>query len=535
MSRCETTIKLNENILSIGTKEIEIRDKYTLILGKFKKDQLIDDFDKNYSRFLKKIESIPLEDFIHLLQNFPKQFKNMDLSLNLPSFLKEFNKISKKNLEIIHQYHQIVQELIFIIKINILTKTKKLLLEELEISRKYQTLSNLAATKDLLKKLDNSIELNRNKLKYLEQDFIQIKNQFDQVKTTIDKYNQQIQNLTTKKKDLFGQINKITRDMEIASPSKTNKESTQSYSQRIRNLQMQAKQVQSQIDETKSKLDVFKEKYQKIKPQFLTYESDYKKILEKIRIDENKLKILQQEVIKEMNSSEAKITNDLIDRKIRTVKNPSIIQQEIEELEIDLKKIEKLSKLYNPECPFDLSLIKSEFQEIEKKLNELHKIKISFNENDIKKSLESFRKIEIFIKDLEDFLKIFLQEISLSVNLEITIEENTQNFFILLTFIRNNKEEIYFEQLTTPEKIFFVIILYVSIKMLIKSENILFSNLFLPSIYNKRGSLIRTIKKILPQFEIMNNLSKFNLIFIFSNIELKDKIRNLKIIKINDN
>ncbi|MFX1358427.1 MAG: hypothetical protein ACFFA8_14235 [Promethearchaeota archaeon] len=496
---------------------------------------MLEDFDEQYLKILNKIELIPLEDFIHLLQSLPEQFEKIHLSLNLLSFLKKFNNTSMKNLEIISQYHQIVQELILIFKINTLSKTKKILLEELELSRKYQKLSDLAATKDLLKKLDDSIKLNKNKSKYLEQDFIKISNQFDQVKKVIDEYNQQIQNLITKRKNLFSQINKITRDMEIDSSSETGKNSATSYSQRIRNLQIQAKEVQSQINQTKTKLDNSKEKYQKIEPQFLTYESDYQKILETIRNDEKKMKILQQEVIKEMNSSEAKIMNDLSDMKARTVRNPTIIVQEIEELEIELKKIEKLSKLYNPECLFDLSSIKSELKKIEKKINELSKTKISFNENNTKTSLESFRKIEILIQDLEVLLKTFLNEINLSVNLEITIEENSQNFFILLTFIRNNKEQIYFEQLTTPEKIFFVITLYVSIKVLIRSENILFSNLFLPPIYNKRGSLIRTMKKILPQFEVKNNLTQFNLIFILSNIELKDKIKNLKIIKINEN
>lgn len=520
--------------LSIGSKEIEIKDKYTLVLGKFKKDQLIKYFDGNFIKILKKLELIPLEDFIKLLQVFPEEFKNIDKAINLLAILNEFNKISEKNLEIITHFHQNIEELIRIFRFNILKKTRISLLQELELSKKYHKLSNLAATKDLVKKLNDSIELNKNKLKYLEQDYLQQKNQLDRVKKTIHEYNQKIQKLSTNKKEIFSQINKITRQMEIGTPNEPDKEIVPSYSQRIRNLQTKAKEIQTQINETNAKLNESNIKLQGIEPQFLTYESDYQKILETIRNDESKIISLQEEVMKEINSSEINFNNELDNIKLRTVRNPSIIQNEIKNLEIELNKIEISSKFFNPESPLELSLIKNEFQEIEKKINEKVKMKESFNEKDINNSIEGFRKIDTAIKDLEFLLKIFLQEINLLVNLEIMIEENSKNFFILLKFIRNNKQEIDFGKLTTPEKIFFVVILYISLKVLIKSENILFSNLFLPTIYNKRGSLIRTIKKILPQFEDMKNLTRFNLIFVFSNIELKDKIKNLKVIKINE-
>ncbi|GAG03919.1 unnamed protein product, partial [marine sediment metagenome] len=84
----------------------------------------------------------------------------------------------------------------------------------------------------------------------------------------------------------------------------------------------------------------------------------------------------------------------------------------------------------------------------------------------------------------------------------------------------------------TPEKIFFCIVFYISIKIHINIENIIFSNLSIPSKYNKAGSILRTIRKILPVFEREEVLSKFNLIFIISNLEMKKEIKNLKIINI---
>ena len=69
----------------------------------------------------------------------------------------------------------------------------------------------------------------------------------------------------------------------------------------------------------------------------------------------------------------------------------------------------------------------------------------------------------------------------------------------------------------------------------VKNDNIIFSNLFIPSIYNKAGSIFRTIRKILPLFENEEDLSPFNLIFILSNLEMKKEIKNLKMITIQAN
>ncbi|GAH53842.1 unnamed protein product, partial [marine sediment metagenome] len=47
-----------------------------------------------------------------------------------------------------------------------------------------------------------------------------------------------------------------------------------------------------------------------------------------------------------------------------------------------------------------------------------------------------------------------------------------------------------------------------------------------------RGSIFRTIKNIIPVFEREDNLKNYNLIFILSNLEMKEQIKNLKVINI---
>ena len=120
----------------------------------------------------------------------------------------------------------------------------------------------------------------------------------------------------------------------------------------------------------------------------------------------------------------------------------------------------------------------------------------------------------------------------MKASFRLLLSKDNQKFIIQLNFIRNNKESIDFNELTTPEKIFFVIILYISFELQIDKHNIIFSNLIIPVEFNKAGSIFRTIRKIIPIFEKEKNFGKFNLIFIFSNLEMKKEVKNLKIIKI---
>jgi len=117
----------------------------------------------------------------------------------------------------------------------------------------------------------------------------------------------------------------------------------------------------------------------------------------------------------------------------------------------------------------------------------------------------------------------------------IHLREDNDNFLINIHFIRSSQDRLTFNELTTPEKIFFIITYYISIEFQVKNKNIIFSNLFIPSNFNKAGSIYRTIRKMLLIFESDENLSSFNLIFILSNLELKKSIKKLNIITIQEN
>ena len=130
---------------------------------------------------------------------------------------------------------------------------------------------------------------------------------------------------------------------------------------------------------------------------------------------------------------------------------------------------------------------------------------------------------------------MFLSEVNLESKFHLIINKNNTNFSIKIQFTRSIKEIVNFEALTTPEKVFFITTLHISIQILLNLKNIVFSNLFIQNKYNKRGSIFRTIRKIIPIFENYDKLSEHSLVFIISNLEMKDQIENLKVINIKEN
>ena len=159
---------------------------------------------------------------------------------------------------------------------------------------------------------------------------------------------------------------------------------------------------------------------------------------------------------------------------------------------------------------------------------------INTTEKEISECLEQFRELENTLNEIEFLINKFLSEINLKSGFKIILQNDDRSFSIKIEFTRKDKEKANFDELTTPEKIFFIIVFYISIKLYFKTENIIFSNVSILSEYNKAGSIYRTIRKILPKFEIEEDLSKINLIFILSNLELKKEIKNLKITTIKE-
>jgi len=519
--------------ISIGSKQFLIQDRFTLIHGKFKKNLLNNFKNDNFIEILEKLDSIPMDKLINIFQEDSEQYSGLERSLNLLVFINEYRMKINQNIEITSQYNQIIQILSEILKFNFLIKKKDLFQKELEISIQHKKSSENKANLDLLNKLNNSLNINKNKLKYLEEDFFQRKYQFDQIIEIIDQFKLKIQDLTKEKKKYFSQINKITRDMTTESSLIQNEDlgpnNNLTNAEKIRKYQNQAKEVQFEINSINSKISQSQKKIGELKPIYDSYKKDYLKVKDLIKKEEQNIIELESQLKSKIKYSENISPTHLESIDLKLLRPSQEIEIDLNNINHELEKISIPEEIFNIKNSEDLSMIIAKLQNFEKNLRIVKpNLEIKTSEEVLKENLVSFRNFEIIIKNLESRINEFTIEIKISSQFEIIVNNDEQKFFINIIFIRNNKERVKFDELTTPEKVFFIIVFYLSIKIQTKKENILFSNVSIPSKYNKAGSIFRTIRKIIPIFENKKSLSRFSLIFIISNLEMKKEIKNLK-------
>jgi chromosome segregation ATPase len=458
------------------------------------------------------------------------------------SVFEEFHNIMDKNIEIISQYSEIIQYMSQIFKLNILLKSKEQLSKELEITGRLKQSSDIKAITNLLQKLNESMEGNKKKLKYLEEDYFQRKNQYDQFTKEKDDFTSKIQELTKIKKGCFSQINKITREMSGNSVNQKEKlegkveiDNNLTNAQKIKSFQKKAKDAQIEIKELNSKLDEVNLRYEEFNPLFQTYKQDYNNLLEIIKSDTDKIEDLQSKLRKEIMASEKANYQNFEKIDLKAIRSKQEIEKAIKIMTSDLESISIPRNLIDTQNPEDLSLMIEKLNHINNTVSALEKdVRLNTGESELEEIFQSFQRLEIVVSDLERLINIFSSKINLTSHFQVLLSDDHKVFYIQSTFTRNNKEQITFDELTTPEKIFFIIIYYISIEIQLKNNNIIFSNLFIPSNYNKAGSIYRTIRKILPLFE-SDDFAEFNLIFILSNLEMKKEIKNLNVITIQEN
>ncbi|MFW9998936.1 MAG: coiled-coil domain-containing protein [Candidatus Hodarchaeota archaeon] len=532
------SIPINNFKVSIGSQEIPIKDRFTLIKGKIKKNLLNEYKNDIYLEISENFNIIPIEKFIGFLQEESKEFHDLLKSKKILNLIHEYRKKISNNIMISSQFNEILQDLITILRFNLLLKEKEFLLNELELSEKFKKSSDITAITDLLKKLNESLSINKKKLQFLEEDFFQQKNQVDQLRTAINEYDSRIQELTKQKKECFSQINRITREM----TGDTLEPSSESYNnftdsgvkitnaEKIRNFQKKAKEIQFKINKYKSKRSQTQLILGEKTPIFEIYEKDYQALLEMINTEEKRLIELKSELKNKIRDEENTFTHSIDLNDFKSIRPLQEIKHALEQIDTELNKIIIPEEYNNPQNPSDFSLIVKKLKNLDENIkNNESEIVINIKKKEIYNIFEQFRKLEKYIHGIESILNKFLLAININSQPRIIINDNNQNFFIEIKFIRTDNEKVDFDGLTTPEKIFFMITFYLSIKLQIKEEYIIFSNLSILSKYNKAGSIYRTIRKILPIFEMDKSLSRFNLVFIISNLELKREIKNLKI------
>lgn len=527
--------------LIIGTNKIIIKDRFTLIMGKFKADSLKQYQKDNIFDKMSNFNSLLIENFAELYENQAKKYIDLYKSKNILTILKEYGKIANLNSNLILKFSNLIQSLNSSLKYNVLLKKKEILLKELEISKLRNESSVISAKTDLLNKINESINHNKKILKFREEDFLFLKIKRDQYVNSINNYNLKMQDLTNKKKESFTQINQITREM--SNPLQDRKENNNDLksddykdltkSEIIKALQKQAKEIQHEINQINSNSKQSQIKLDEITPNYKILKNDYQSLFDTIKIDEERLESIQIELEERIKEKKLDSLIEFDFKDLNSIKQSYEIESEIQEIESGMDNLLKITEFLDKENPENISKILDKLNDIEKELiSKKDSYSIPNKNKEITESIENYRKLEILMNYLEVQINKFLIKINLKVHYQIFVSNELEDLFINAEFIRLNKESLVFEELTTPEKIFYIISLYISFKIQIDSKFIIFSNLFIPKTFNKRGSIFRAIQRILSVIEEDKSLNKYVFIFIISNLEMKKPINNLKVINV---
>ena len=534
-------INKNRTEIKVGENKIFIEDQFTLVQGKFKLNQFHEYYGDDYLQIQENLDLIPVEKIIKVISNESNNLSGLTNFTKILNLLSGYRKIVENNLEIYLKFSQNIEILYTLFKLIYFSAKKKTLSKELELSKIRKSSSDILAIADLMKSLTESINNNKVKLSYIKEDYFQRKNQIDKIKKDLTTYKILIQEQSQIKKNCFDQINKITRQLE---GSKTENEDNSflrlgietnlTNSEKIRALQKKAKDTQYESNQIRLRAKQSQAELEELLPNYEIYRNDYEEILETINKEEKRLRQAQKNYEKELRENEEiqfGKTEELLSQPIRPYLE---IEHEILKVESELDNLSFPTNLNKENFLSNMPIMIEKFKEIDAILrNNDDKITIKANVEDLEEFFEHFRIFESLIKDIETITNKLLKTIQLQVQFNLVTNQKNTAFMIKTDFIRNDKIRINFENLTTPEKIFFIISFYISFKVLLNSKNIVFSNLFILPLYNKGGSIYRTFRKIIPLFETDENLSNVSIILLMSNLELKKEIEKLKIIKVN--
>jgi len=500
--------------INIADNEINIKNQFTLILGKFKKEQINQFQEFNTYDLFEDFNVISFEKILNIFKN---EINNVNF-LRFVDILDPFLNKTEFLIQIIEKYCDLTQFFNQALQLKIFTNENENLEKLLEIRKKIDKKPNPKDTLDEIRDLNNLIIEKKQTLNYLEEDFIKQKMKRDRFSKSINSLQTKLKNLNQQKEKSFKKINVLTGENEASRD--TDNELTDS--QKILKLQQQVRDYNYEMKKINKIIEEESAEFREFKLNFSIIEEDYKLLESTINDYDNKLNNLKKELAEDIDTELDEFEmSDLL-------KSHNQIIKCIQENDFKIKNIQK-HKFFDKNQSDALSPIYKELANIKSNLT---KNKINFTKDDIEKSVDFYQNIKSKIIKLEEIINKFLMQIYLKYSLEITIKDNKYLFIKQKFFQIRKKTTLNFNELTTPEKIFFLIVLDISFRILF-NKKIIYSNIFLPVIYNKHGSIIRTLRKIIPVFERETELQNFNLIFILSNVAMKERIKNLEVININ--
>ncbi len=478
-----------------------------------------------------------------IIGNIQESYTDLNDVNRLVKFIEKFRNKSELNIQILSRYTNLLDKLMSAIDFVLLNRKKDLLREELDLSKIKHKSSELSAKTNRLNKLNEEISKNKKEMAFLEEDFSKIQGQRSQILSEINKYKNKIDKLNKLKKSKFDKINQITRSMESRSAGEKGKLDLGldlSNAEMFKKLRQEAKEIHYETKKMKEKLRETRLKLEDFDPKYKTLKKDYNSLKKTINQQETQIKEIQNDINMLMEESNDGRVKKIDFTKLPNIRNQEVIKTEIEQIQNRIKRLKKSSGLINEHGTVQdkISFIRKELDKLLKEIKGNEKIlRINPKKETYISAVESFRKVELIIKTLEDLMNKFLKEIDLNVNLQFSIGDKSTQFFLYSAFTRHNKEALEFADLTTPEKVFCMIVLYLSLNIVLNKERIVFSNLFLHQNFNKRGSIFRTFRKIIPVIKDTSSLKDYSFIIIISKLPIENSIspgEQVKIINYKD-
>ncbi|MFW9781539.1 MAG: hypothetical protein ACFFFB_04560, partial [Candidatus Heimdallarchaeota archaeon] len=402
----DSEIQKNDFVISIGSKEIILTDKFSLIKGKFKINMICQHKLKNFIELGANLDLIPLEKFLNTLYGAKKK-KELNKISGLLEFINNQSKTIRENLNFVSEYINILKLILLTTEINSLKKKKETLEKESEIAKTYKDSRDLNAISDLLTKIKKSIEDNKKRASYLEEDYSLQRNQIEQIEKNISNYDLEIDKLNSQMKMCFTQINQISRLTEISSEDNKNEALKSlgikidlSNSEKIRMLQLKAKEISYNIKQAKSIKEDLVLKLNRLYPKYEIYKKDYDKLISIIERDNGKINELENELKKKLREKSGNLTEEISD--LNTLRPLNQIDEDIKEVDKKLNEIIQSNKLVGIKDWQDLLSIKEKLgnfsNQISKKANELT---INDNKSIFLEALHSYRKFELILNEIE--------------------------------------------------------------------------------------------------------------------------------------
>ena len=254
--------------INIADKEIDIKNQFTLILGKFKKEQIDQFQDFNTFDIFEDFDVISFEKFFTI-------FKNETFNVNFLRFveiLDPFLDTTEFLNQLIEKYSDLTQFFVQSLQLRVITNENKNLEKILKIRKKIDRTPILKENLDEIRDLNNLIIEKIKTLNYLEEDYNKQKMRSDRFISSLNNLQIKLKNLKLQKEKTFEKIKIITEENEDS----RDMDNELTDSQRILKIQQQVKDYNYELKKLNENIEKESAKFQEFKLNFCLLKSSSK-------------------------------------------------------------------------------------------------------------------------------------------------------------------------------------------------------------------------------------------------------------------